>query len=294
MFKNFFKNIIFLLTFIIFLSHTSISCSLWAATGDATDGNVTMIVKNRDWKSNHYSNLMVLTPEEGYRVLALYSTGGDSTGIKAGVNEKGLTAVNATASVLSEEERGGESGLLDRILFYYDSVDSVLADKELLSRASAGFCMIGDKDKIAIIEVVPDGNYTVHVTDNGYIFHTNHYLDEGNLEYNKKENYSSHIRYERLKFLLESHEEPFTEDYFLEVIEDQNDGPDNSLWRTGSTPEKTKTLGTWFVTIGQDGIIELYAKILNTPEGEKIYELKLDEKFWNSGFIQEDKKWYQF
>ena len=267
---------------IVFTTLSLQACTLWAATGEATEDGATMVIKNRDWDDNHYSQLMLLKPQFGYSVLALYATGGDSIGIKAGINEKGLVVVTATASSLPKKERTGESGLMTRMLFYYDSVASVLEDKELLTKAASSYCMLGDREKIAFIEVAPDGNYSIQERDSGFLCHTNHYLDEELLVYNKREKESSFKRLERIRYLLENYIEPFTKEYFIEVSQDQNDGPDNSIWRTGSTPESSHTVGTWFVTIPKEGPPEVYVKIVNTPEGEKVYDLNLDSDFWES------------
>ena len=91
---KFFRRISFVFLFTAFTFVCTFfntrACTLWAASGDAVEGGGTLIIKNRDWPADHKSQLILLDPQDGFSFLALYSTGGGSVGIKAGINEKGL------------------------------------------------------------------------------------------------------------------------------------------------------------------------------------------------------------
>ncbi|HPZ09218.1 MAG TPA: carcinine hydrolase/isopenicillin-N N-acyltransferase family protein, partial [Candidatus Eremiobacteraeota bacterium] len=100
-------------------------------------------------------------------------------------------------------------------------------------------------------------------------------------------NESSKIRYNRIKYLLENHANPLKIEDFIDMSQDTHDGPDNSIWRTGSTPKKTRTLGTWIVAIPKNDFPELYIKFANPEEDERIYRFTLDEAFWESGKFKE-------
>jgi hypothetical protein len=76
--------------------------------------------------------------------------------------------------------------------------------------------------------------------------------------------------------------EPLTMEDFIKFSGDKNDGPDNSIWRTGSTPQKTRTLATWIVEIPKNDVPTLYVKCANPGEEEKTYEVKLEDKLWKT------------
>ena len=81
------------------------ACTLWGAVGSAVDGGGTLVAKNRDWVPDHRQELSLLKPAQGYQALVLRAVGGAEPGIKAGVNEKGLVIVSATASQIDASQR---------------------------------------------------------------------------------------------------------------------------------------------------------------------------------------------
>ncbi|MPM99375.1 hypothetical protein SDC9_146566 [bioreactor metagenome] len=68
-------------------------------------------------------------------------------------------------------------------------------------------------------------------------------------------------------------------DKFISFSNDRNNGPDNSIMRTGSTPKKSRTLSTWAVSIPKEGAPELYVKLLNPGENEKVIRINADDAF---------------
>jgi hypothetical protein len=56
---------------------------------------------------------------------------------------------------------------------------------------------------------------------------------------------SSAVRFDRIQELLGEKKGNFTPADFTAMSRDSVAGPDNSIWRTGSTPTTTRTLATW-------------------------------------------------
>ena len=71
----------------------ALACTLWGAAGAAANGG-TLISKNRDWAPDHHQVLKKVHPKKGWAYFGLYAEGNGDAGLKAGVNEKGLTIVS--------------------------------------------------------------------------------------------------------------------------------------------------------------------------------------------------------
>jgi len=289
MIKNTIKVYLVLFLFLSMFREIS-ACTLWGATGDKTQNGMTLVAKNRDWKPDNNTGLELIIPEEGYRYLALVSDEGASAGVKGGINQEGLVIVSA--SVTSTEEVNTEGkGLNCQVLSRYNTVDSVINDETLLSNLNPNFYLLGDKTKIAVIEVTPDGDYLIKNTANGYLCHANHYSFHEFMEYNDKSYKGSETRFERISYLLNNCGKLLTLQDFVDFSEDEDEGPDNSIWRTGSTPEKARTLASFIVAIPKNGSPEVYLKLANPGDDEKNYNLKLDGPFWSKkSFILDVQK----
>jgi isopenicillin-N N-acyltransferase like protein len=155
------------------------ACTLWAANGTYVEGGGSLIIKNRDWRPDHRQGLKLVTPETGYRYFGLFQLDGDAPGLRAGINEKGLVIISATAGSIPASERNAmprNHGLLSKILNRCASVDAALAQAHWF--VGPQFMMLADKEKVARIEIGPEGKIAVTVTENGVSYHTNHYLEE--------------------------------------------------------------------------------------------------------------------
>jgi hypothetical protein len=253
------------------------ACTLWGAAGDAVEGGGTLVAKNRDWAPDHRQELVVLSPSEGYRSVALLAVGNDEPGIKAGVNEKGLVIVSATANQIASAERKKvhqKQGLMRHYLATCASVEELLKNIDLLRRPV--FYLVADRKETAVIEIGPEGQRTVTRKDSGTLLHTNHYgaSEPQNL---RAPGASSLLRYARIDELLKRHGKPFVLDDFIRFSEDRNAGPDNSIWRTGSDPRKRRTLATWLVSIPASGSPILYLKTADPGEPERVCRLAVEE-----------------
>jgi hypothetical protein len=253
------------------------ACTLWGAAGDAVLGGGTLVAKNRDWAPDHRQELVVLSPPEGYRSVALMAVGNDEPGIKAGVNEKGLVIVSATANQIASAERKNvhqKQGLMRHYLATCASVEDVLKSIDLLRRPV--FYLVADRKEVAIVEIGRDGRRAVTRKDSGTLLHTNHYcfLQPQGLG---SPGASSQQRYARIDELLKLHGKAFVLDDFIRFSEDRNAGPDNSIWRTGSDPRKRRTLATWLVSIPASGSPLLYLKTADPGEPERVCRLAVEE-----------------
>jgi hypothetical protein len=253
------------------------ACTLWGATGNSVDGGGTLIAKNRDWVPDNRQELIILKPAGGYKFLGLNAVGGTEPGIKAGVNEKGLVILSATASQVVKAERQRfqqKKGLMSYLLATCASVEDVLKYLELMQRPV--FYMVGDRKELAVIEIAPNEKHAVALRNSGTLAHTNHYcvINAQNL---RKPGMSSTQRYARIEELLKNHSTPFVVEDFVRFSEDQNAGPDNSIWRTGGNPEKTRTLATWLVTISASGSPQLYFKTANPGESEWLCRVSVED-----------------
>jgi len=256
------------------------ACTLWAANGNAVEGGGSLIVKNRDWLPDHRQDVKLISPSDGYRYIGLLTIDGVHQGVKAGINEKGLVVVSATAGSIPTKERkvmAYTHALTSRLLKECSSVEEAIAKTNLF--LGPQILMIADKQKVATIEIGPEGNYSVMVKENGTIFHTNHYIAESMLEFNRISGPSSQKRYSRIGELLNTASQTYDLDTFIAFSNDQNDGPDNSIFRTGSTPQKTRTMAVWAVAIPQNKFPELYIKILNPNESEQVLKINSEEIF---------------
>ncbi len=271
-------SIVVLSTLFWFFSfQTTEACTLWGATGQSVEGGGTLIAKNRDWAPDHHQELTLLKRAEGYKSLVLKAVGGSQPGIKAGVNQKGLVIVSATANQVARAERKKfrqKKELMNHFLTTCTSVEDVLKNVELMRRPV--FYMVGDHKELAIIEITPGAHRSVTRRDSGTLNHTNHYctIDVQNVN---KPGTSSMQRYARIDELLKNRNTPFTVEDFIRFSEDRNAGPDNSIWRTGSTPDKRHTLSTWLVLIPASGSPQLYLKTSDPGKPERVCRLSVED-----------------
>jgi hypothetical protein len=265
------KKIILSLVLSLSMSSSALACTLFGATGIGVEGNGTIAVKNRDWKPS-YQKVELVTPGEGYRYFALLT--GKKGGFDAGgINEKGLFVAMSTVSSISRAERNSYPKFRtaegkranDYMLAHYATVLEVVESKENIWSEPVNF-IIGDKDSLAIIEVLPGGKRSVTYQENGNVFHTNHYVDKDTIQGNKKIGKSSLTRYNRIRTLLNEHIGKFTVNDFWRMSKDQNAGPNNSIFRVGSKPQGTRTVAELVATLPQDGNFRLEIRYQPTPD----------------------------
>jgi hypothetical protein len=230
---------------------------------------------------NHRQELQLVTTPGGFRAFGIFAVDGRQPGMKAGINEKGLVIVSGAASCIPMAERaraGGIKQLLIKILASCENVDAVLKKLEMF--VGPGFFMVADPTQVALIEVGLNNQRTVQTIRQGVLFHTNHFLDGTLSANNKLQHPSSYFRLARIRYLLKSHPQPFKLTDFIAHSEDQNDGPDNSIWRTGGGRGKIRTLAAWVVALPPNEAPILYVKLADNPNSPQTRQLRLDAAFW--------------
>jgi hypothetical protein len=67
---------------------------------------------------------------------------------------------------------------------------------------------------------------------------------------------------------------------FIAFSQDRNAGPDDSIWRTGGTPERERTLASWIVSLPKDVPPEIFIRLADPGKAIKTDRVKLDAAFW--------------
>ena len=255
------------------------ACTLFAAAGESVRGGGTLIAKNRDWRPDNTQVLKLATPRAGHHYFGLYAEGNDEPGLKAGINDKGLVVVSATASIPRKELQAMPRtvNLLGKLLNGSATVDEALKHGNWF--VGPRYVLIADRNKAASIEIGPGGNYRVAVTDRSVLYHTNHYVMPDLEGYNpKKIGTSSPERYRRVEELFHQGSQFSLED-FIRISGDRSSGPDNSLWRDGGKPTSTRTLAAWIVYLPETGDPQIYVKTANPNQPPAIHRLSFSEAF---------------
>ncbi|MBA4418465.1 MAG: hypothetical protein C0392_11250 [Syntrophus sp. (in: bacteria)] len=259
------------------------ACTLWAATGARVRDQGTLIAKNRDNTRDLVTELRFVRREKGFCFIGLFDPEADGY-VVSGINEKGLTVVNASAASVPEAKRNvAKEDLTERILTSFDSVDSATEDTALFVNSHPAFYMIADAAKIASVEVAPGGKVSINVLNDGAFVHTNHYMDKTLLFANEHKTPGSAKRLDRIYRLINARALPFTLDQFVLFSKDRGEGLNDGIWKTCSTSKKVCTLATWVAYIPKQGFPELYIRFARHKEPESALKLTLDAVFWTEG-----------
>lgn len=280
------RTYLFLPLFILCLfsfafSYPAHACTIWAATGERVKEKGSIIAKNRDNLPHLYTVLKAVFPEKGFGYFGIFDIEADGY-VTAGINEKGLVVVNASAnSVPAKKRHVATEDLTERLLTSFDSVKNLLAGKDLFHKSHPAIYIVGDDTSIASIEVAPGGKISVTMKEKGVLAFTNHYTDSKLLRANERLSRSSFMRLNRINQLMaEQATAPFTLTDFIRFSNDTNGGADGALWRAETFPGKIRTLASWIVSMPPKGPPELYVKLINPDEPEVISRLRLDNVFW--------------
>lgn len=265
----------------------SAACTLFAACGAAVEGGGVLAVKNRDWRPEYQEMRLKPAGGEAYAYYGIYC--GESPDprkmrLRGGVNAQGLVVFTATVGVIDCDQRMAapqvQGGVIAALLGSCANVTEALERTEVFVRPQ--FLLLADRQEIAVIEVGPGGKRAVHRTGNGVLGHTNHYVLSEMLAENVRPPKASTLsRQARITQLLEE-KAPFTLQSFLALAEDRHAGPDNSIFRTGSTPRSTQTLAVLAVYLPPTGPFVIYTKVRrapNTQGSEEIQILRSDRVF---------------
>jgi isopenicillin-N N-acyltransferase like protein len=257
------------------------TCTLFGAAGETVATGGTVLVKNRDWRPDQSQELALVVPETGHRFIGLFARGGKAPGLKAGVNEAGLSVVSATAGSVPRAARmagAGLGGRLRALLVDCDSVAQAVERDDVFSRARPVMLLLADRRELARVEIAPGGRFAVTRMDRGTLAQTNHYLEPTLAEANQAIGPSSAARAARIRELLQDGRKPFDLDGLLELSRDTAGGPDNGIWRTGGTPGATRTLATFAVATPPQGPGELVVRLADPGRPERTVRLPLDAR----------------
>ncbi len=256
------------------------ACTIWAATGASVKDEGSIIAKNRDNLPHLYTVLKAVFPAKGFGFFGIFDIEADGY-VTAGINEKGLVVVNASAnSVPAKKRHVATEDLTERLLTSFGSVKDLLAGKDLFRKSHPAIYIVGDALSIASIEVAPGGKISLTTKEKGVLAFTNHYTDSKLLRANERLSRSSFMRLNRINQLMAGKTSPFVLSDFIQFSNDRNGGSDGALWREGIFNGSIRTLAGWIVHVIPEGTQELYVKLVNPGEPEVISRLSLDNLFW--------------
>lgn len=238
-----------------FAAHNVNACSIFAATGDIVEGGGSLISKTEDLNFDYVHTLFKGT-SSGYPYYILTCKDSNGQGYdRFGINKYGLAIAGAGASQV--KNAGGEiKGKYDRdkILRTCKNVPEALAAfPECFTKP--GHLMIADSKEIACIEVGLNGKMSIKRSLNGYLAHTNHYLDTSivngiNLTLSKKS--TSVQRLNRINELLSTTQKPLKLSDFIDFINDPN------VTQNGKAPGSEETVARMAIDIRSSDDFRVY------------------------------------
>ncbi|MDR3592893.1 MAG: C45 family autoproteolytic acyltransferase/hydrolase [Negativicutes bacterium] len=267
------KKLSTLLCCVLFLclSSRTEACTAWEAAGSSVEGNGTIIAKNRDYTYGEKNELKVVSVHNRYKFLAIYA----NTGNKGGVNEHGLVVLSLSPPSYLENQKTEPSNsqpsftntwILENCRTVDETVDAL---KQHNWNTHPEFLAIADRNKIAYIELGPDGRNVVKATENGILDHTNHYLDPAMGEYNPKKLGYEYKRWQKAEEQLNS-KDKFT----IEDIKTFTQDP--IVWYKHST---VMTYASMVVNNRQDGETVVWVKIVNPGDAAFESQFTLKDMF---------------
>jgi isopenicillin-N N-acyltransferase-like protein len=233
------------------------ACTLFGAIGSCVEGGGVLVGKTRDRPENLQQVFIEVSPKAGYRYRGI-STKGKSV-VTSGTNEKGLVVVSAAASHFKKE---GPITTVGKILSRVCSVDGVVAMCKKGEVEGPISYLVGDRNVIAIVEVIDGRQNAFLIREEGVLSHTNHFILKEMKAFNPKVGASSQARVNRIQRLLE--QGPFTTGMFIGFTKDHSNGPgSNSICRhdkEGTRPgERTLSAAVFYVP--REGVPEMWVAL---------------------------------
>ncbi|MFQ5856503.1 MAG: C45 family autoproteolytic acyltransferase/hydrolase [Anaerolineae bacterium] len=255
-------------------------CTVMMAVGDAGHNGNTLFMKNSDQvgsdamvgpnfdRHKEVYVVQVIIPDEGNRIIGVSAAG--RTGIKMGLNDKGVATGSNIARTIELRERKVDISKVrasDRTQLMRQGLekDTAAAAASLISglllanpTSTPGNIEFADSREAVIIE----GSYThqaMEVVRDRPAARANRFQL---LEYtNQPEDVSSVCRYQRCMQLLQENEGGLTAEKFMEFSRDHVNGPGpNSICRHGHDYREETSLGA--------AVIEIDRQV---PEGSTIF-----------------------
>ena len=269
----------FLALILTSIAAVSSASTFWSVRGpDSGENGQTILAYVRDDLAGEQT-LATITEDGSIPFKGLYV--GKTHRFEAGINQKGLFVGQISAASVTRDERltlfakrfksaegwfGGEW-----LVRNCSSVSQALGQHRVFS----GYPMIyvlADKHETAVVECLPNGRYKIQRIDTGTVTHTNHFILPEALSSNEKVPESSAARLARIDSLLKTQPKPFRLGQFLAFATNTDQGPDLSLFRTGSKPRSPKTTCIWLMSFPQEGGVLSYLRLLNDTAWETTRE----------------------
>lgn len=273
---------------------SSFACTDYASVNGAN--NTVMITKNRD-EYPDLQSILAVHPDQGYGFMGLFSQqkAGTPYAVRAAINQYGLSIVNMGAAVLKgypgyDPNRYDDGDdFMRAVLTQYKTISEVLANLPALTAAHPypEFYLLADTEQTALVELAPNHQYFVTVSNSAPLYHTNNYESPGFAKYNMFYAESSMNRYSRIADLMNSTPN-YSLDTFITFAHDHVAGSNDSIFRTGIEPNTPQTLATFIASIPKDQsaptvYIQFYPKSnLSGP----AYTYTLNPQFWQFSGMQ--------
>jgi hypothetical protein len=237
--------------------YAALPCTLFGAIGDSVQGGGVLIGKTRDRVENSEQAFIEVVPKGGYRYRGISMSGAKR--VTSGVNDKGLVVVSAAASLVEKE---GKVTTVGKILSQSSSVDEVMAMVRKGQIQGPIYYLVGDIQKIALLEVIDRHRYDSLVKENGVLCHTNHFILREMGKFNQKIGASSQARLNRIEELLANG--PLTKERFVTITRDHFNGPgDNSICRhfERKVPGSERTVSAAVYALRKGGAPEIWVSL---------------------------------
>ena len=184
------------------------------------------------------------------------------------IDGTGETRPSAAGSVPKKLRQPGAGGRqVDHLIRNAASVREALVKARDFTGATN--VILADRHEVAFIEVLPGGTVLHKATSHGTLAHTNHYVLPESEPHNGKIAQTSLRRYERIRELLAASPRPMNLESFEAMIRDRNDGPDNSIWRTGTETSRHRTISASAAQFMPDGSVRFF--ITYRPSGNEDF-----------------------
>lgn len=152
-------------------------CSTWAATGAATEDGHPILVKNRDYSTEHLPLQLVVRaePEHGYRYTYITSAGSPGVFV-AGFNEAGLAIVDTHVSSTDVGPGLPTYALSMHMLEKYNTVRSALEYLKSTPRLGRNNLLLADATGDVALFEIGHRQFAVLEAENDFLINTNHFV----------------------------------------------------------------------------------------------------------------------
>ncbi|MEN6616960.1 MAG: carcinine hydrolase/isopenicillin-N N-acyltransferase family protein, partial [Syntrophorhabdus sp.] len=168
-----------------------------------------------------------------------------------------------------------------KILVTFDSVDSILKDKDFFKKTHPAIYIIADAARIMSVEVAPHGNISINTQERGTIAFTNHFTSPGLIDANEKMSRESLLRLRRINELCSTAGRTHTFDDFIRMSRDTNVSRPGAIMRKPQNGTSVRTLATWIMELKRGQDPRLYVHLMNPGQKARTYRIMLDKKFWD-------------